>query len=325
MGESQSTPSFSNEGVLFAHEIRYHGRLRPRPRQMRGNARAVDLVDRDPVRTMAHHDPKKRRLAIIGTVLAVAMGAFFLSIPLLSGVLARFVPNGVTDRIGSELIESVGEKASFCTDEKGLAALDDLVQKLARAADHDVPFRVYVVKDDVLNAFAAPGGYVVIYDEIITNAADPNELAGVLAHEMSHELADHPNKGVVQALGYGVFSLLLPGGGDMGAELGRTVVDSKFSRDDELEADRKGVELLNAAGIDSRGLARFFDTMAAKGGNVPGALEFISSHPTGEHRQTALKELEKEGAPALDAAQWDALRGVCKISGKTPKPVGTAK
>ncbi|MBX7081620.1 MAG: M48 family metallopeptidase [Nannocystaceae bacterium] len=271
---------------------------------------------------MHHLDPKKRRLAIIGTVLAVCLAAFFLAIPLMSGLLAKLVPQSIADKVGKQVIESLAGNAEFCTDPEGTKALDGLVDKLAAAADHDVPFRVYVVKDDVLNAFAAPGGHVVIYEEIIENAADPQELAGVLAHEMSHELHDHPTKGLVKTVGYGVFSLLVPGSGELGGQIGQAVIESKYSRDDELEADRGGVELLNAAKIDSHGLARFFDTMHDKGSDVPGALEFLSSHPTGDHRQGAVKDLERDGDEAMTAAQWQALRNVCKSHSKTPTPVG---
>jgi predicted Zn-dependent protease len=268
-------------------------------------------------------DPKKRRLAIIGTCLAVGMLAFFLAIPFMSGFLGRFVPHSVQDPIGKKVVDSTRGKDEWCTAPEGLAALDSLVDKLAAKADHDTPFRVYVIDGDVLNAFAAPGGHLVIYREIIDRAHDPNELAGVLAHEMAHEVEGHPASGLVETLGYGIFSLLTPGSGDIGSDIAASVVTSKFSRDDELEADASGIALLNAAGIDSRGLARFFDTMAAEGNEIPGALEFLSTHPTGENRQAQVANLQKEGTPALDDAQWQALRGVCKVTSTTASPVGT--
>ena len=267
-------------------------------------------------------DPNRsKRLARIGTILAVVLVLFFLAVPLLSGVLGPVVPQRVQDPIGKQVVESVRGEAKYCTDPAGLAALDGLVDRLAAAADHDAPFRVYVVDDEVLNAFAAPGGHIVIYREILAQAKDPQELAGVLAHEMAHEVAGHPASGLVKTLGYGVFSLLTPGSSEVGSEIVQSVVASKFSRDDELEADRGGIALLNAAGIDSRGLARFFDTMAAAG-EVPGALEFLSTHPTGENRQAQLVDLQRDGAPALDAAQWQALQNVCAVTSTEPAPVG---
>ena len=266
---------------------------------------------------------RSKRLSRIGTVLAVLMLLFFLGVPLLSGVLVKLVPDSVLDKAGAQIIDSARDDKPYCTDAEGAKALDALVDRLATASGSHIRFRVYVVGDDeVLNAFAAAGGHVVIYRRIIEEAHDPDELAGVLAHEMSHELAGHPDKALVEAMGYGVFSLLTPGGGDIGSQVAAQVVTSVYSRDDELEADRRGVELLNSAGIDSRGLARFFDTMKAKGNDIPGALEFVSTHPTGEHRQAAVKDIEKAGSPAMDPAAWAALRGICKSTSSSAAPVG---
>jgi beta-barrel assembly-enhancing protease len=265
---------------------------------------------------------RSKRLSRIGTVLAVLLLLFFLGVPLLSGVLVKLVPDSVLDKAGAQIIDSARDDKPYCTDVEGAKALDALVDRLATASGGNVRFRVYVVDDDVLNAFAAAGGHVVIYRRIIEEAQGPEELAGVLAHEMSHELEGHPNKALVEAMGYGVFSLLTPGGDEIGSQVAAAVVTSVYSRSDELDADRRGVELLNTAGIDSRGLARFFDTMKAKGNDIPGALEFVSSHPTGEHRQAAVKDIEKAGDPAMDPAAWAALRGICKSTSSSAAPVG---
>lgn len=267
---------------------------------------------------------KSRRLATIGTILAISLGVFFLAVPLLSGVLGRFVPHSVQDPVGRQVIDAARGDARYCNDPEGLKALDALVDRLDAATDHDAPFRVYVVDDEVLNAFAAPGGHVVLFHEIIERSKDPQEVAGVLAHEMAHEIESHPASGLVETVGYGVFALLVPGGGDLGSEVVGSIVTSKFSRDDELEADRRGVELLNAAGIDSRGLARFFDTMAEEGEEIPGALEFLSTHPTGSNRQAQVANLQKEGAVALDDAQWRALRNICASTSADPVAVGSS-
>lgn len=268
-------------------------------------------------------DPKRRRLARIGTILAVGLGLFFLAVPLLSGVLGRMLPHSVQDPVGRQTIEAARGDAPFCTGEAGSAALDRLVDTLAAKSGLTAPVRVYVIDDDVLNAFAAPGNHIVIYRRIIAEADDPDELAGVLAHEMAHEIAGHPGEGLVEMLGYGVFGLLTPGGGEIGQDLAAQIITSTYSRDDELEADHRGIELLNDAGLDSRGLARFFDTMKAQGGDVPGALEFLSTHPTGEHRQAAVKDLERAGERAMTANDWQAVRSICGRTSTTPTSVGT--
>ena len=265
---------------------------------------------------------RSRRLARIGTVLAVALGLFAVSIPFLSGFVGPLLPHSVQDPIGKETVDSARESSPFCNDAAGLAALDDLADRLVAKSGLDTPVRVYVVDADVLNAFAAPGGHIVLFRRIVDEANDPDELAGVLAHEMAHEIESHPATGLVEMLGFGVFGLFA-GGDGLGERVAQHILTAAYSRDDELVADRRGVTLLNDAGLDSRGLARFFDTMTKEGGNVPGALEFLSTHPTGERRQDALKDLERSGEHALSLPQWQALQSVCKTTTQTPTPVGS--
>ncbi len=269
-------------------------------------------------------DPKrKKRLTILGTVLAVSLGAFFVSIPLLAGPLSRLVPASVETKVGQQMLDEMAKNGKFCRSEAGLAALDGLVDRLAATTDGTYAFKVYVADDEVLNAFAAPGGHIVIYRSIIEEAERPEEVAGVLAHEMAHVTEGHPRRGMVKALGYGVFRLITPGEDNIGAELVKSALVNRYSREDELQADRTGVEMLNAAGIDSRGLTAFFDRLAAKGEEVPGALQFLSTHPSGDKRKAELEDLIREGAAAMSDDEWAALRKTCEDTGD-PQPVGTA-
>jgi predicted Zn-dependent protease len=254
-------------------------------------------------------------MARIGTVLAIVLFISFLAVPLLAGPISTLVPVSVETTVGSQMIDSLGKDAKFCRDEAGLQALDGLVDTLVATRDTDYAFKVYVAEDDVLNAFAAPGGHVILYRPIIEKADNPEEVAGVLAHELAHVIEGHPRRGMVEALGYGVFRLLTPGD-SLGAELTQVAVASKYSRDDELEADRSGALMLTEAGIDSRGLLTFFDRLAAEGEGMPGALEFISTHPTGDHRKEALADLATEGGPAMTAEEWKALQNVCSATGE---------
>ena len=259
-----------------------------------------------------------RDLARIGTILAIVMLLVALSLPLWSGLLARFLPGDVEASIGDSLVDSQPQD-QFCRGEQGLAALDAVVLELAQAAGSDEEFRVYVVDADVLNAFAAPGGRIVLFAPIIELADDPSEVAGVLAHEMAHVLEDHPSSAIVEALGYGVLGLLNPGADTVGSEAAQTLLTNRYSRGDELDADRVGVELLNDAGYDSRGLLDFFARLQAEGSATPGALEFLSTHPSGEHRTSALRELVQEGKVVMDQEAWEALRSVCDEKG-APRP-----
>jgi beta-barrel assembly-enhancing protease len=268
------------------------------------------------------HDPaRRRRLARIGTILAVLLLALIVSFPFLSGFVAPFVPDRVQQPVGEHMVQSTAQQGQFCRDPEGIAALQKLVDRLAVAAGDDRTYRVYVSNADVLNAYAAPGGHIVLFRAIIDHADTPEEVAGVLAHEMGHVVEDHPAKGLVEAVGYGIFGLLLPGGSADTAVIARSLLTNHYSRGDELEADRVGVEMLNDASVDSRGLIAFFEHMKSEGNEIPGALEFLSTHPSGDTRADQLEDLIREGEPAMSAEEWAALRGVCSTTAASPEPI----
>jgi len=261
--------------------------------------------------------PRRRRgqtLTSIGTAIAVALLVVAVSLPLWSGLLARFLPQSLEASIGASLVSSV-DQGKFCRNKEGLAAIDTLVRRLAKAKGRSEDFRVYVVDGDVVNAFAAPGGSILLFRPIIEKAEEPGEVAGVLAHEMAHVIERHPAKAVVQAMGYGILGLLNPGADTVGFDAAQAIMTNHYSRNDELDADRVGVEMLNAAGHDSRGIVGFFTRLEAAGAGIPGALEFLSTHPTGEHRVAAIASIVREGTPVMDRESWSALRAVCSETG----------
>ncbi|MCX4239279.1 M48 family metallopeptidase [Paraliomyxa miuraensis] len=251
-------------------------------------------------------------------MLAILLLVAFISFPLFSGLVAPLVPQQVVDAVGAEMIKDTASQGSFCVAPEGKAAL----QKMAgRIAPHigDYELKIYVSDQEVFNAFAAPGGHIVIYQQIIAHSDGPNEVAGVLAHEVGHVIEDHPTKGLVEAVGYGIFSAMTPGSDDT-KRVAKSLLTSAYSRNDELEADRRGVELLNAAGIDSRGLFSFFDRIKQAGDQIPGALQFLSTHPSGETRRENLEDVALEGEPSLTDEEWKALENICSEKG-LPQPV----
>jgi len=266
---------------------------------------------------------KRKRLARIGTILAVGLLIGFVSFPLLSGVVAPVVPNAVLSPIGAHMVTTTAESAPLCSGEAGTAALNKLATKLATASGSDREFKIYVAKADELNAFAAPGGHIVLYKAILDHARSPNEVAGVLAHEMGHVVEDHPAKAVVEAFGYNIFGLLVPGSDSTTSEVAKTLLTSAHSRADELDADRVGVQMLNAAELDSHGLIGFFKTLDEGGNKIPGALQFLSTHPAGDTRTNSLQDFVQDGAPAMTPDEWASFKAICDTTGNAePVTVG---
>lgn len=197
-------------------------------------------------------------------------------------------------------------------------AVRSIGEKLTAGSPHR--YRWFVAERDELNAFAAPGGVVVVFSGLIRAAKTPEELAGVLAHEVAHAELRHSLQAMAKSLGLRALVSLALGdlaGGAVSDGIAR-LGELKYSRDAENEADREGLRRLVAAGIDPRGMVGMFETLArSEGGVLPdagkgGAADpasakaekesgkkpvrvappaFLSTHPPTEERLAALRQL----------------------------------
>ena len=162
------------------------------------------------------------------------------------------------------------------------------------------PYQFHVVQEKDINAFALPGGPVFINVGTIMAAANEAELAGVIAHEMSHVYMQHSIKGMrkqgtTQAAGQilgGILGVVLggPAGAlaNMGAQLGAGVIRMKYSRADEAQADAVGAIIMYKAGYNPIRLAQFFQRLGQKGNS--GQPQFLSDHPDPGNRFQAVQD-----------------------------------
>ena len=152
-------------------------------------------------------------------------------------------------------------------------------------------WRMRIIRgDSTLNAFATPGGYIYFYTGLIKYLDNEADFAGVMAHEMAHAAERHSTEQLTQKYGTSLLISII-----FGDEPGKLVqiasglATLKFSRDDESEADERGVEYLNPTPYDARGVAGFFEKLKAQGqtSNVP---QFLSTHPSPDNRIEAIKD-----------------------------------
>jgi predicted Zn-dependent protease len=182
-----------------------------------------------------------------------------------------------------------------------------------RAFRADAPgwkWEVNVISSKELNAFCMPGGKIMFYSGLIQqlNLSDA-EIAVVMGHEIAHALREHSREQVSQAIAaqttIGIGAALL-GLGDGAASLANTAYDAliatRFSRSDEREADRIGLELSARAGYDPRaGVTLWQKMLKAGGGNSPP--EFLSTHPAETSRIREIEALLPVVLPLYDAAR----------------------
>ncbi|QDZ40608.1 M48 family metalloprotease [Euhalothece natronophila Z-M001] len=146
----------------------------------------------------------------------------------------------------------------------------------------DLPFTFQVVDDDRINAFATMGGFVYLHTGLIKEAENEAELAGVIGHEIGHITARHAIQQMRQrAIAQGLLSAAGLDRSDavqIGVEL---AVSRPNSRQDEFEADEKGLEMITASGYAPGGLVSFMEKLKQQGGSPP---TFLSTHPAVDDR-----------------------------------------
>ncbi|HNY39193.1 MAG TPA: M48 family metallopeptidase [Bryobacteraceae bacterium] len=179
------------------------------------------------------------------------------------------------------------------------------------------PFSFKVVKEDSINAFALPGGPMYVHTGLISAAESEAQLAGVLAHELSHVVLRHGTNQASKSQGLALIATLggaLAGGGSsmvgtlaqLGIGLGANSVLMKYSRGAESDADLLGMHTMAKAGYDPLEMARFFEKLQAQAGSGNSKFaEFFSSHPNPGNR---VKAVEKE-IPYLTKASYGQTEG----------------
>jgi predicted Zn-dependent protease len=233
--------------------------------------------------------------------------------------LARHVPWGV-ERFLATALGAVPE-GDACGGRSPSAARRRFDALLARvypldAADAAVPIRVTVLPGRTVNAFAALGGRIYVFDGLLQQALSPEELAGVLAHEIENVR----NRHILQALVVNLVTAGAVGGGtdpSAASRMAYLLLTLRFSREQEAQADAGGLERLQRAQVDAAGVAAFFE----RARKAPQPPQFISSHPDSAPRaRSAAAARGYPTRPVLDAADWATLRTICTASAATPAP-----
>jgi predicted Zn-dependent protease len=257
----------------------------------------------------SRHRPLLYASAAAIVAVIVALPIWWFSQEIISAAVV-LVPPAAESAFGKEILDSVpGER---CTDPAGQAALDALTRRLTAGIDFPYPLDVSARNLGVVNAFALPGGHIVLLKGLIDAAQSPDEVAGVLAHELTHALKRHPTRGLIAGEGLSFLASLF-GGTGTSSSLASTVLSMSYTREAESEADAGAVGMLQKAGIDTGGFVRFFERVSAhetssRFGQLP---NFFASHPPTAARIAAIPPSTGATTPALTQEQWAALKAIC--------------
>lgn len=222
--------------------------------------------------------------------------------------------------LGADAFQDIKAQEEISTDAEATARVERVGRRIAAEAAEDMPDLewefVLFEDDDMINAFALPGGKVGVYTGLLEVADTDDRLAAVMGHEIAHVTARHGAERMSRSLalaavgvGIGVAAsdseyrdaIMIAYG--LGATLG---VDLPYSRKAESEADEVGLTYSARAGYDPREAVTFWERMSAAAASRPQLPSLLSTHPSDEKRIADLKELLPEAIEEYNQAQAQA-------------------
>ncbi|HZH92212.1 MAG TPA: M48 family metallopeptidase [Pyrinomonadaceae bacterium] len=223
--------------------------------------------------------------------------------------------------LGKRSAQQMAQEMPLLNDEAIVTYIRQLGANLAsRASGHKFPYQFNVVATKELNAFALPGGFIFINAGAIAAAKNEGELAGVIAHEITHVALRHgtnqASKAYIAQKGLGVIGAITGDDSDIGQVInsvggaGANMLFLRFGRTAEKQADLEGARIMAESGYDPRDMANFFKTLQTQGGQrTP---EFLSDHPDPGNRvaaiTNALPSLRVSDKPVRDTQAFNSVK-----------------
>ncbi|MFN3147733.1 MAG: M48 family metallopeptidase [Paracoccaceae bacterium] len=284
-------------------------------------ARAPALDRRPPVRG------RGRMAAWAAAAVGAVALILFVLIPVMADQLADYLPPEGEQALGDATFEQIREALSnredgplaICEAPAGLAALDRMERRLTSGLDLPYPVRVHVLDDDLVNAFALPGGRIILFRGLIEAATHPDQVAAVLAHELGHVVARDPTRGTLRSAGsIGVLGLLLGdfAGGAVVLFLANRLIEATYSQEAEAAADAFAHDLLARNGIAPSAISDMFRIFLDRFGEDTGIWRHFAGHPALGDRIGAAERADDKLAgpirPSLGEEDWQALRAICR-------------
>lgn len=228
--------------------------------------------------------------------------------------LVQQIPWSIENKL-SLLYKDSFEKKCLDGPQASHAALAKLVKRIYPLKNDDDLFslKVQVLRDESINAFATLGGNIYVHEALIDAASTPDELAGILAHEIEHVRLRHILQGVIVrfATFEGLKFLLSGDPVGVSAETASTFLHMSFTKSEEAQADSEGLKRLLLSEISVNGIYHFFKRMESQSDLTA----LLSDHPSDHSRLSKLKPyLDKASKEILSTKEWESLKQICCLS-----------
>jgi predicted Zn-dependent protease len=284
---------------------------------LRDNALITHTHTRAQLKEMRNRGETSRTLKItlycLGGVVVAAIVAT-MAVGLMVRALVARIPPEWEKQMGDSVMAEIRQEETFVQDAKLKAKLlHDVAPLLTVLPKNGIEYKFYIVEDPIPNAFALPGGHVLVNTGLLELADKPEELVGVIAHEVAHVTEKHGFRHIISAAGpFLIFRTFLGGSSTSLIGAGSSIlVSQSFSQEYELEADSVGFKYLVAANVDPRGLADMLGKLEAEEKKFSESMELqaFSSHPATQKRIDRLnakwKKLKKKSG-FIDFDRLDA-------------------
>jgi len=254
--------------------------------------------------------------------LAVFILLGWLAIVVLPGPLAHLMPEKWRQRTGLEMERTMAKGVTQCSNPDGQRAIGQLLANLAEGVPDMPPVSVHVYDLPMVNAFTVNGGHIIVTKRLIDQAEQPEELAGVVAHEIGHVAHLDPEAQMVRLAGVQILASVFSGtnGGNMSSNAIFIAAVLRHTRDAEEKADAYARDMLLKSQIDPMGLKFFFrKLLKTEDKNKTGisALDnlggMLATHPGTEERMEKIQPLPSgiPPKPALTPEEWASLKKIC--------------
>jgi len=232
---------------------------------------------------------RNKILIFLSVILGLIALAYFWLVPMIGEKIAMNFSKETEIDLGNQMYESI--KSSYTIDQRTTDALNEFYKELNYEVGY--PVKITVVKSKDKNAFAIPGGNIVVFDSLLMAIKTPEQLAALLGHEASHIAYRHSLRQLFRGLASNMFLMLLVGN-DSGivtflAENADALKSLGYSRSLETDADNKGMELMTTRGLDPGGMLGLMRILQGSvGDEEPNSI--LSSHPVFSARIKNIEE-----------------------------------
>lgn len=223
----------------------------------------------------------------------------------------------IEEKLGDVYWDLFSHSEEFIEQSEAVAPVDSMLAVLCRANGIDRNrVQLHLVQSEEINAYACPGDHLVVYTSLVGACTRPEELCGVLAHELAHITSGHVMRKLIKEIGLTTLTVLVSGngGGEAFGEVMRVLSSTAYDRSLEREADQLAITYLLQSGVDPRPLGDFLLRISADE-ELPSFAEWISTHPDSEKRSRWIYQRADEVgtkksscAPLMTQEEWDSYQ-----------------